>query len=122
MPAQPLAHLLSSRAIGSEEDAVHASRPKDEALETQLLQALDGGARRDERLSRQVVKPAQIAPDRSSGPSHTVVPAVLVEIGVEARDRGDLALQDMPQQGQAQRRLGRDVDEVRLEGVERPPD
>ncbi len=121
-PAEALAHLLSPRAIGAEEGAVHTSRPEDQPLEAQLLKLLDRGSGGDVGLPGAVVKPAEIAPDRPSGPADPVMAAVLVEVGVEARDGCDPAAKHVPQHAEAECGLGGDVNQVGPERVDRPPD
>ena len=66
------------------------------------------------------MKPPQVAPDRPVGPADTVVTAVLIEVGVEAGDRDELAAEDMAQHGEPQCRLGGDMDHIRPEFIDRP--
>ncbi len=119
-PAQRPAHLLASRPVGTEEGAVDTPRPEHQPLEAKGLEALDRGQRRNVGFPRPVVKPAQIAPDRPVGPADPVVAAVLVEVGVKAGDRDQLAAECMAQHGQPQGCLRGDMDDVGLEYVDRP--
>jgi 4-amino-4-deoxy-L-arabinose transferase-like glycosyltransferase len=119
-PAERLAHALSSRPVRTEESCVDTPGPEHHALETESFQALDGGERGNVGLARSIVEPPQVTPDRSARPADAVVPAILIEVGVKARYRNQLAAQHMPQHGQPQRRLGRDVDQVRPERVNCP--
>src|SRR5258708_211028 len=64
------------------------------------------------------MKPAKVAPDRSLGPAHAVVPAVLIEVGMKARDSRNSAPQYVSQRAEPQGCLGGDMHEVGLEAID----
>ena len=107
------------RSIGPEKCGVDSAGPEHEPLEVPPRQVINRRARGDVGLERAIVKPAEILPDDRLRPAHAVMRAVLVEVRVEARDGRQLSRQDVPQHAQSQGRLGRDVNDVGREPVDR---
>ena len=68
---------------------------------------------------RRPMEPAQPLPDQRLGNPGAVMAGVLREIRVIRRDERHVVLDRVAPTGQAERALGGDVDDVRLEGVEK---
>jgi len=119
-PPERPAHLQAARPPGPKERSVDPALPEHKPLEAQALEVADRCLRRDVGLASIIVKPAQISPDRGPRPTNAVMPAVLIEIGVETRHDGTAAAQRAPQDAPAERCLGGDVDDVWLKGVDGP--
>jgi 4-amino-4-deoxy-L-arabinose transferase-like glycosyltransferase len=117
-----LANLRSTRPVGAEQAPVDPSRPEDQPLEASRLKVADGRHRRDVGLECPVMEPAEIPPGRPFGPAEPVMVAILVEVGVEAGNDRGLAAASMTKSAEAEGHLGRDVDQVGPERVDRPVD
>ena len=68
------------------------------------------------------MKPPQIFPDQTACPADPVMVGIVVEIGVEARDDFESIPHRIPQDAQAEGRLGGDMDQVGSEGMNGPMD
>ena len=121
-PTEGPADLVAGRPIGPEHRRVYSPLPEDQALKTRSLQLRDRRPRWHVRLARAVVEPSKVSLDHPTGPPNAIMPTVLVEVGVEARDDIEPALHRESQGAQAQRRFGGDVNQIRPEGVDRSPD
>lgn len=120
--AQALANRLAARPIGPEPVAVHPARPEHQALESPRLQPPDRRWRGHVGLDGRIVEPSHVTPDQASRPANLIMRGVLIEVGMEARDHRQVLPQAEQQSAQAQRHLGGDVDDVRVEPLDRAMD
>src|SRR5262249_5462523 len=111
-PTERAADSATSDPPGPKQRAFNSSFPQNQALKSQTFELADRGDRWDVRFACPVVEPAEIAPNQASRPADSVMAAVLVKIGMKARDDRQPAPQGESERAQTECRLGGDVDDL----------
>jgi 4-amino-4-deoxy-L-arabinose transferase-like glycosyltransferase len=118
--AEGSTHLVPPGSIRPEERAIDTPLPQHHPLESAILEVLDRRLGRYVGLSRAVVEPSQVAPDDPPRPAEPVMMAVLVEVGVEARDDVQPPRERESEDAQTEGRFGGDMHHVGSERVDLP--